>query len=169
MDSAIWGFIGTIVGAIVGASASILTTIINGRKSTQLQKERDNFERLERSREFQRNTLLELQDSLSQSLRLIVRAHLEDLASFRQNDGVRSTLLSSELNQDIMLSNLKNAILTERISDDELRNNLKKLRQDMNDVLLAKSENESRNKLQIASYNFEKFMEKLGVVLRNNY
>jgi len=169
MDSAIWGFIGTIVGAIVGASASILTTIINGRKSAQLQKERDNFERLERSREFQRNTLLELQDSLSQNLRLIGRAHLEDVASYRQNDGVRSNLLSAELNQDIMLSNRKNAILTERISDDELRNNLKKLRQDMTDVLFAKSENESRNKLQIVSTNFEKFMGKLGVVLRNNY
>lgn len=169
MDSAIWGFIGTIVGAIIGASASILTTIINGRKSVQLQKERDNFERLERSREFQRNTLLELQDSLLQNLRLIARAHLEDLASYRQNDGVRNNLLSAELNQDIMLSNRKNAILTERISDDELRNNLKKLRQDMNDVLLAKSENESLNKLQIVSSNFEKFMEELGVVLRNNY
>lgn len=169
MDSAFWGFIGTIVGAIVGATASILTTIINGWKSTQLQKERDNFERLERSREFQRNTLLELQDSLSQNLRLIGRAHLEDLALYRQNDGVRSNLLSAELNQDIMLSNRKNAILTERISDDEIRNNLKILRQHMNDVLFAKSENESRNKLQIASSNFEKFMEKLGVVLRNNY
>lgn len=169
MDSAIWGFIGTIVGAIVGASASILTTIINGRKSTQLQKERDNFDRLERYREFQRNTLLELQDSLSQNLRLIGRAHLEDLASYRQNDGVRSNLLSAELDQDIMLSNRKNAILTERISDDELRNNLKKLRQNMNDVLFAKSENESRNKLQIVSSCFEKLMEELGVVLRNNY
>lgn len=170
MDAATWGFIGTVVGAVVGASASILTTLISGRNSARLQEKADTLERLERAREFQRYNLLELQDSLSQNMRLIGRAHIEDVESYQKSDsGERSNLLSEELNQELMVSSRKAAILTERIADNTLRDNLKELRQKMTDVLVAKSETESREMLQIASISFEQFMVQLGVVLRSNY
>lgn len=170
MDPAIWGFIGTVVGAVVGASASIFTTFITARNSAHLQENADTLQRLERAREFQRTNLLELQEALSQEMRLIGRAHLEDLESFRksENDG-RSNLLSEELNQELMLSRRKVAILTERVSDDILRDNLKALRQNMSNVLMAKSENESRIMIKEAGNSFEQFMQQLGLVLRINY
>ena len=170
MGAASWGFIGTVLGAVVGASASILTTLISGRNSARLQEKADTLQRLERAREFQRNNLLELQDSLFQQMRMIGRAHLEDIEYFRKSEsGERSNFLSEELNQELMLSNRKVAILTERISDDSLRNNLKELRRKMTNVLMARSENESREMLQQASDHFELFMGQLGVVLRSNY
>ena len=170
MDAATWGFIGTLVGAVVGASASILTTLISSRNSARLQEEADTLERLERVREFQRNNLLELQDSLSQNMRLIGRVHLEDVESFQKSSSdLRSSFLSEELNQELMVSNHKVALLTERIADDTLRENLKELRHKMTDVLMAKSETESREMLKIASTRFEQFMVQLGVVLRSNY
>lgn len=86
MDAAIWGFIGTVVGTVVGASASILTTFINARNSARLQENADTLQRLERAREFQRTNLLELQEALSQHMRLIGRAHLEDVESFRKSE-----------------------------------------------------------------------------------
>jgi len=170
MDAATWGFVGTVVGAVVGASASILTTLISERNSARLQNNADTLERLERAREFQRNNLLEIQDSLAKNMRLVGRAHLEDVESYRKDGSEgRSNFLSEELDQELMLSSRKLAILTERIADDALRNNLKELRQKMTDVLMAKSEIESSEILQIVSTGFEQFMQQLGVVLRNNY
>ena len=80
MEPVTWGFLGTIVGTIVGASASIITTLITGRYSIKLQKDAISHERNERAREFQRNNLLELQNVLSSHMRLVTRAHLEDIA-----------------------------------------------------------------------------------------
>lgn len=167
MDAATWGFIGTLVGAIVGASASILTTVLNSRNSAKLQQNADTFERLERAREFQRSNLLEIQDALSQNMRLVARAHLEDVESYRNSD--RNQFLSEDLSQELMLSSRKVSLLTERIADDSLRVNLKELKQKMTDVLMAKSEAESRELIQSASSEFEQFMVQLGIVLRNNY
>ncbi len=170
MDSATWGFIGTIVGAVVGAATSLLTTLINSRHAVRLQEKMDILKKSERSREFQMNNLLELQDSLSQHMRLVGRAHIEDLESYKKGrNGERSNLLSEELNQELALSNRKLYILTERITDDELRSNLKELHQKMNKILFAKSETESRDTLQTAVTNYEQFMAQLGIVLRKNY
>jgi len=169
MDAATWGFIGTVVGAVVGASVSILTTLISGWNSARLQNNADTLKRLERAREFQRNNLLEIQDSLAQYMRLVVRAHLEDVEFYRKDDCIGSNFLSDELEQELMLSSRKLTILTERISDDVLRNNLKELRQKMTCVSMAMSEDESRIKLQNAGTGYEQFMEQLGVMLRNNY
>lgn len=170
MDTATWGLIGTLVGTVVGASASILTTLISGTNSARLQEQADTLERLERARGFQRNNLLELQDSLLQEMRLTGRAHLEGVKSYRESGSeVRSNLLSEELNQELMISAGKVAILTERIADDTLRDNLKELRQKMTNVFMAKSETESIEMLQIASTSFIQVMVQLGAVLRSNY
>jgi hypothetical protein len=164
MDSATWGFVGT----LVGASVSVFTTLINSRHSARLQEKVNTSERSERAREFQRNNLLELQESLSKYLRLIGRAHLEELESFRKNSG-EVNHISEGLDQELNLSVRKLLILNERISNDALRNNLKELRQKMNNVLFAKSAIESKEKLKKSTDYFEQFMEQLGIVLRSNF
>jgi gas vesicle protein len=170
MEPVTWGFIGTLVGAVVGASASIFTTLITGWNSRKLQKEAAVFERSERAREFQRNNLLELQDALTSGMRLIGRAHLEDVESFRKSkDDARRTFLTEELNQELLISSRNLAILTERIADDSLRESIKALRGEMTNVLMAKSASESDQSIQQVSSTFEKTMENLGVVLRGSY
>lgn len=170
METVAWGFIGTIVGVIVGASASIATTIITTRNSRKLQQDSDSLERSERARDFQRNNLFELQEALSSGMRLIGRAHFEDVVSFRKIENEnRRPLLSQELDQDLMASNRTLAILTERIADQPLRESIKALRTEMTNVLMAKTEDESFKSLQCASETFENTIEKLGVVLRGSY
>jgi hypothetical protein len=166
MDSAIWVFI----GAIVGAATSLLTTYINNRHAVRLQKETDVFKRSERAKEFQMNNLLELQESLLQHMRLVNSEHLEYMESLKkEGDWKRSDLLSKELDQEIMLSNRRLFILTERIKDNALRNNLDELHQKMNKISFAKSVTESIEILQTAATYFEQFMTQLGVVLRSNF
>ena len=170
MEPATWGFIGALVGTLIGASASIATTAITARNSRLLQQGASSLDRSERAREFQRNNLLELQDSLFSSMRLTGRAHLEDEEFFRKNDneGGRS-MLSEELSQELMMSNRKLAILTERIADQSLRESVQILRTGMTNVLLARTEDTSFGAFQSTTEIFEKVMKDLGVVLRSSY
>jgi len=78
-------------------------------------------------------------------------------------------MLSEELNQELMMSSRKLAILTERIADQSLRERINALRTEMTDVLMAKTESESFSAIKTASGTFEKTMENIGVVLRGSY
>jgi hypothetical protein len=77
MESAIWGLIGTVVGALASIGTTWLTTI----SSSKLQKEKAQEDRLERANAFQRETLLELQEALHDTLRLVSRAYIQDCES----------------------------------------------------------------------------------------
>lgn len=169
MDASTWGFIGSLAGAVVGASASIITTFINNSHSSKLQEQSDAFKRIERSSEFQRNNLLELQDKLHEAMRFAHRAHYEDTIGFKQNGEWGKTKLSEEVNQGIMITNKKLSILTERIADDELRSDLNHLRKTISSHVFAKSETQSLEFFNDASTEFDTFMQKLGNVLRSNY
>ena len=170
MEPVTWGFIGTIVGTIVGTSASIITTLITGWNSRKLQQDAVSHERSERAREFQRNNLLELQDVLLSHMRLVTRAHLESIKSFRDSPNKsQRPLLSDELDQELLLSNRRLTILTERIANDPLRENIKALSSEMFSVIIAKSESESNVAIQNMASMFNNTIESLGVVLRANY
>lgn len=169
MDAATWGFVGALAGTVVGASASIVTTIISGWNANRLQECADALERTERARAFQRSNLLDLQDSLQDAMRLIGRAHHEDMLAARESSEWGKSMLSEDVDQGILLANRRLAILTERVDNDELRSNLRKLRQTMTNCLTSSSELESMGSIRRASSEFESFMEKLGVVLRGNY
>ena len=170
MEPVTWGFIGTLAGAVVGASVSTITTIITARNSRMLQQDAKSFERKEKAREFQRNNLIDLQEAITVEMRLIGRAHIEDMESFRKNaNGGRIILLSEELNLELRNNSARLTILTERVASDSFRQNIKALRNNMTNVLLAKSENESLAAIQLVSNKFQETMEDLGVMLRESY
>lgn len=81
MEPAIWGFVGT----LIGAAASIITTVITSRNQVQLQKEYDLLERQERAQVFQRENLLKIQDTLQDALRFYGQAYLEFLKVYRRD------------------------------------------------------------------------------------
>jgi len=169
MDAAIWGLIGSLAGTVVGASASIFTTFISGKNTAFLQKAANSLERTERARSFQRENLIALQDALLDAMRLMNRAHHADMLAAREGGEWGKSMLGDELNQEIMLANRKLAILTERVADDVLRADLKKLRQTITKCLFASSENESTALILSVAPEFETFMENLGVLLRHSY
>jgi hypothetical protein len=162
-----WGFLGTIVGTLAGASASILTTIIAEGNRHRIKSDEAAFIREEKTREFQCNNLLKLQDVISSTMRLVARAHLEDISNFRERR-LESTapMLSKELNNEILSSNRELAMLSERISDDQLRENIKLLRAKMTTVLIAKNEKESYDAFRNASSSCDESMADIGIVLR---
>ena len=68
-----------------------------------------------------------------------------------------------------MVSDRKISIVTERVSNDSLRDGIKKLRNEMTDSLMARTENECIKAMSCVSSTFEKTMGHLGVILRENY
>lgn len=170
MDAATWGFIGTLVGAVVGSLASILTTLIAGANTRKLQSHADALLRLERSREFQRSNLLELQEALSRNMRLAARAHFEELDYRRKNSESKTRpLLREDLDQELSESYRRLSILVERLADNQLRNSIKNLRRDIWRVISAKTSDYDDTSFDVIVTEFEKITEEVGTILRSYY
>jgi hypothetical protein len=169
MNPESWGFIGTLIGAIVGASASILTTKINSKNAIRIQEETEKNARKERFRNFQRDNLLELQEILSLTFRLIAKAHLQDLENYKKGTNWTESKLNTELDNEIADSFRELSIKTERIDNDELRNEISKLRRKMTECLTADSYEAGQGKLISLIKKFDTEMPKLGKELRSNY
>ena len=169
MDAAAYGFVGTLVGAIVGASASVITTFIGAWNTVRLQQKANDLQRVERTRAFQRDTLIQLQDSLQDAMRNMGRMHYEDVLAFRKSGSWHKSKISEEVNQNFLSTNRDLSILTERIADDDLRNDVKIMRNKILEALSAGSEVESVLTLEQAAVFFNDVMEHIGKVLRGNY
>lgn len=165
MEPAIWGFVGT----LIGAAASIITTVIISGNQVQLQKENNSLERQERARVFQRENLLKIQDTLQDALRFHGQAYLEFLKAYRKDGKWRKVYLPDELDENIRLTNSRLLVLVERVSNDSLRSKLKTVQSNLTAFSLSKSEDEAREKLHQISKDAEQVMEELGKVLRNQY
>lgn len=165
MDAAIWGLIGTLVGAF----ASIATTWIASRTSHQLSREAAREERLERFRAFQRQTLLELQEAIHDSLRMINRAYIEDAEVHRKGGTWRKSRLSDEVDEGVRLAQRKVAILTERVYGDALRAEVKSLMSSAVAVLFSPSQKEAELRINAVTGDAERVLERLGSVLRSHF
>lgn len=162
MEAAIWGLIGTVVGAL----ASIATTWLSGRHNLELQRHATSLERIERGRAFQRQNLLDIQDAFHDALRTVTRAHLEDVASFKRGGEWGRSYLSEEINEGVRVTGRKVLILTERVQDDALRSDLKASMEVANQVLRAKSKESAEAALDAATIRATETMEHIGRVLR---
>ena len=169
MEPATWGFIGTITGTIVGATASIYATYLNGKNTLSIQQSTENYKRKDRFREFQRNNLLKIQDEFSSCMRLIGSSYSEFNSSYKKTDKWFNTKLSEEVNFGLADSFRELLKLTERIENDDLRGNSTKLRENMSMFLIARSKNEGDKRMAELVDNFTDLMKELGIELRNNY
>jgi hypothetical protein len=165
VDAAVWGLLGTLVGAL----ASMGTTWLAGRSSQALQQESAREERAERANSFQRQTLLELQEAIHDALRLIHRAHIEDRQA-RQSDQVWGrNVLSEEVDEGIRLAQRRVSILVERLESDDLRLQVKSLMSAATRVLLASNQNEANHLLIETTSIATNALEAIGSVLRRHY
>lgn len=169
MDELSWGFIGVISGAIIGASTSIITTILTGNNTFRLQQNANNQERMEKARAFQRETLLAVQESLNDTLRFMMRIHLADLSANKSGVDWGRGLIDNELAEDDRVSNRRLHILTERIADDALREELSELRTTIYHCTSATSKEEANQRVNNSVTQADEFMKHLGAVLRSLY
>ena len=165
MESAIWGLVGTIVGAL----ASIGTSWISNRTASSLQAARVHHERLEVASAFQRQTLIDVQEAIHDALRLVHRVYFEDYEAYRTTQQWESSLLPAALSEEFRLAMRKVSILVERVADDPLRSQIKTLMCRTTQAQLASSEADARLRLEKTGADAQQTLEQIGTVLRSHY
>ena len=165
MESAVWGLIGTVVGAL----ASIATTWLTITSSNKLQDQKVREERQERANAFQRETLLELQDAVHDVMRLEHRAYFEDCMSLRAGIIWSKATLSDELNEGKRLAKRRVTLLVERVADEDVRKQVKALMKSASLVALAKEQEEANALLEGCTSDSIQMFETLGTALRLHY
>ncbi|TBN06766.1 hypothetical protein EYD45_02455 [Hyunsoonleella flava] len=169
MEPATWGFIGTILGTIVGTSASIFATYLNGKNTINIQKSTEKYKREELFREFQRNNLLKLQDEFSVGMRLIGKLHTEAFAYFKKNSTLKGFRVSDDIDAGINKSFQNLMKLTERVNDDKLRMKIIEIRMDMASFSISDTDPRDNVYIEELGNKFEKLMTDIGIELRNNF
>ncbi len=165
MEAAVWGFIGTLVGAL----ASLGGTWLTNQNARILHAEALKLEREEKARAFQRDTLIALQDAVHDLLRLIARGHHEDTLAFRETGKWGKNRLSSEVSDGQMLARRHMLILLERVSKDELRSQVKDLNVSLTMIHLAANEVDASRQWDSASTQGLVVLEHIGAALRAEY
>ncbi|MEL6305698.1 MAG: hypothetical protein AAFQ20_13025 [Bacteroidota bacterium] len=169
MNDVSLGFIGVVLGAIIGSATSILTTFINSKNSLKLQKNLAEQKREDDFRTFQRQTLLSLQDNLVLSLRLTIKAYIEDLEHFKKSGNWGESMLSRDLNNELGSTRRKISILIERLENESLRILLKKHESKGTKSLLSKSPEKNQALIQELTADFGEIMDLVGKELRSYY
>jgi hypothetical protein len=165
MEAAVWGLLGTIVGAL----ASIGTAWIASRASSRLEREKMRLERVGHARDFQLQTLIDLQDAICEAIRLVGEAHLEDMQAYQKGHAWGESKLSEKVNEDNLRTRRKVLVLIERVSDDYLRASVATLLDDSQKVPLGRSLQESEAALRVVATKLPQVLKEIGTVLRSQY
>lgn len=165
MDAAAWGLVGT----LVGAAASIGTTWIANTFSFRMHSDKQQEERLEKAKEFQRTTLLDLQEALYDAIRLTGRAHHEDFMAYKSGTEWGKGRLTDEVSAGLLAVNRRVAILIERVENTELRSAVKAFTAQMTHLIRQTEKDEAELLLEAVTHQFSALVEKLGTVLRSYY
>ncbi|OIR19477.1 hypothetical protein GALL_03580 [mine drainage metagenome] len=165
MDAALWGFLGT----IIGAGASIATSWISNRHELMRQKQSDSLVRVERARAFQRDNLLELQQTVQDAMRFSARIMHEDSMAFKQSGKWGTTLLGEEVSEGSRAANARLMALTVRVADDEVRDAINNLRNMLTSCQLAKSKEHADIVHKDIAEAYPLLMERIGKTLRSLY
>lgn len=161
--SAVWGFL----GALVGGGVSVLTTWINNAHGSQLEIQRSRELRVEAARQFQRTTILSIQDELFNTTKAI-----SDLGAYVK--------LKEELGESLQIENTaalqalnnlaaKLGTLNERVADNSLRMKILEFLVHFGKWGAAKTSEEVDQLLEGYPERLADVHDSLGVVLRSHF
>lgn len=102
-------------------------------------------------------------------MRLVTKAHLEDLDNFEKSNSWKSSRLSPALDEEIENCFRELSIKTERVGENEIRDEIINLRKSMADLLLERTYELAEQEQITLANAFGQLMPKLGKVLRDNY
>jgi hypothetical protein len=167
MDNALWGLIGTFLGIIIGSATSIITTLINNKSANKFQINAKKYRLAEQFREFQFKTVLDIQTQLADAMRNVGQYHFHLITSLRKHGKLMP--LDEPLNENLRESFQELSLLTERISNDELREKLINIKIEMGDCTLAETEESADLLVQKCLNTYKTIIPEIGSELRSTY
>ncbi|WP_021025423.1 hypothetical protein [Comamonas sp. B-9] len=165
MDAAAWGFIGTLVGALT----SIGTTWIASTVSRNMQSDKQKEERREKAKDFQRTTLLDLQESIHDVERMFRKVHYEQFKEFAKTDKWGGVRLTDETVQRRSVAVRNTTILLERVENTEIRDGIRSFMQTISKQLALKDLHDAEDLEREMESKFDYLIKDLGAVLRSYY
>jgi hypothetical protein len=165
MDAAIWGLIGT----LIGASASILTTVSTNFTSLIILRNTKRQEREERARAFQRETLLELQVQMRDYVRSNYSVFQYDMKVYDKTGEWLDKNIPADIDNKLLDLNSTTSLLIQRVSNDDLRRKLEELKETVTKLMLSQTpiNHECFNsKIRIP---YENIQRDIGMILRDLY
>jgi hypothetical protein len=170
MEPEVWVPIATLLLGYVG---SLITEAFRDRR----QRDREEAARREERRrvrdegaaEFQRETLLRLQEALHDVGRAVSRSVHEDKMTYRKTGKWGRVLPSEETGQAGMEAYRLTHILRVRVFDDELRDLVSEYTETSTRAELAHSEQEADLNWDASFQAFQKANDRIGVLLRDLY
>ena len=163
---ALWGFIGT----VIGATTSIIATKINTKNMNKLQQNIELAKKQERHNEFQCENLKKIQEELIYNVRLIFEVHLSDTNYYTENPSVNNRPFVKEpLNTKLRKSMQQLSILNERIGNDELRIKIDNYRKLLFEIVRASSKSDSEIAITNITNSFEVLHSDIGTQIRKSY
>jgi hypothetical protein len=170
-----------LLALVLGYVFSLLTEAFRDRRQTARERQARGDEREavkaahveadeRRRRDFQRETLLELQEVLHDLGRTYGAEHHVDIMNVRRTGSWRPRpLLSEEISKMSQEANKRSNILLARVDDDLLRGFVRDMKDGGGGILLAKSEDQSSEALARSSDAFELANQRIGDLLRLVY
>jgi hypothetical protein len=120
----------------------------------------------ERRSDFQRETLLTLQEAVLQLARAAGRAHHLDEMEFRKTGKWGGNLYPEDLDNAAHDASVKTLMYMMRVRDDDVRELMKKFREHANQVGICRSREQSTQAIQEAIAVSEPLHERIGLILR---
>lgn len=120
------------LSVLLGFAAKSVSDWLQDKRAYQRDREtRDVLRRdqlAERRAEFQRQTLLELQEVLQDLARAVGASHHQDEMQFKETGRWQRHLIRSEIDDQFFQANRRALVLTVRVRDESLRESLKRFR-----------------------------------------
>lgn len=144
MNAAAWGFIGTLVGAFVGTAGTLAATWMQQKHASKREREASEREQALQRRTFQRDVLLELQETLASLLRAYGQADHHDETEWRKSGEWGRSLLPDDVSESMRAIGVRAVLLAERVDSEDVRQSVR----DLNDLLASKSLTHDRDEAQ---------------------
>lgn len=167
MNSAEWSFISVALGTTVGAAASILTTLIANAHQTRLHSREESRRRAEDFKAFQRQNLLEVQETFQEVARDAFALQFAYLKAHNRGSPWGKVATDDDLSIHFARANRRLFALVERVADDALRSSLDEAHKQQIDISLSSSREQFETRCAAAEAPYRDVMSRLGEVLRS--
>ena len=166
MSDSIKGQLIVAVTAVVSGALGL----VGGLLIEHLRTLRDRAGRIEQRQdqkdEFQRQTLLEIQEAVARYGRLVGRVNYHDSIAFKETGTWMGTQVGHELSEDLLAARVRLQLLQERARDDELTKLVTVFSNRGSFVTIASSKEEATLRMDDLIESLTKVQERLGTVLR---
>ena len=156
----------TLAGFIAGALTEWFRDWHATRREHQARKAKRTDDLFDRQVEFQRQTLLDLQEAIAQLGRATGAIHHQDDMAFRRTGRWERRPVGEDLSEEHRKAVIRTSMLCVRARDDEVRKLVDQLRTECTHALMAGGPEEAGQVMASAMKVFERANDRIGAVLR---